>query len=127
MRCNLVFCDDVRLEATGKHLLIGAYPLGIAVQSAPAAVRVVAWLQVFDIPLGDHSISLTLIPPRGRPVSHASMVGIKAAWLPVAVVLGVFEIVMESFGDIEAFLSIDGQAQGKIGSINVARTPQPSP
>lgn len=42
---NALICDDVRVEQTGKHILIGVYSGDIGVPSFPANVAFNFWLQ----------------------------------------------------------------------------------
>ncbi len=44
---NAVVCDDVRKEATGKHIIIGVYPHDMLVRSFPATIAPALWVQFF--------------------------------------------------------------------------------
>jgi hypothetical protein len=60
MTAFTVFCDDVRLEANGKHFLIGVYSGNILVEEIPGPVTVSTWVQVRGVPSGPRIVSLTV-------------------------------------------------------------------
>lgn len=121
MSANVIFCDDIRIEETGKQLLIGVYPNGIALAGIlPSVIRIVAWLQVFGLKAGDHELVLTLTPPRGASATQKAWTTIEAPELAVVPLLEPFELYADAFGDIEATLSVDAGPGQKIGSINLA-------
>ena len=44
---NAIICDQVRKEDTGKHLLLGVYPIDILVSDFPVAITLVLWMQLY--------------------------------------------------------------------------------
>lgn len=42
---NAVVCEDIRVENTGKNILIGVYANDLNVTIAPAVLRIAIWLQ----------------------------------------------------------------------------------
>lgn len=47
-----VICDDIRLEASGKHILIGVYPHNLILPRAPFEIRLFFWLQFHAVETG---------------------------------------------------------------------------
>ena len=53
---NTLLCDDVRVEKSGKHVLVGAYLDSIQVPDFPTTLSLMLWMQFFadldgDLPL----------------------------------------------------------------------------
>jgi hypothetical protein len=123
MQGNVVFCDDVRVEASGKHTLVGVYPNGMGVPgNFPASVRVVVWLHMTGVPAGRHKVDFFLRGPEA-PLPHvhnAGEVEIEAPWLPVAFFMGPFDIPVAAPGDIVALVSVDNGQMQQVGALNVA-------
>jgi hypothetical protein len=123
MQGNVVFCDDVRVEGSGKHILIGVYPNGMGISgNFPTSVRLVAWLHMTGIPSGRHKIEFFLQGP-GSPnqnVHEGGDVDIDAPWLPVAFFMGPFEIPVAKPGNIIASVSVDSGPLQQVGALNVS-------
>lgn len=45
---NVIICDQIRKEDSGKHLLIGVYPNNIQFPSFPAKIDLSVWVQFRD-------------------------------------------------------------------------------
>ena len=58
---NVIICDDVRKENSGKHLIIGVYPDDILVPGFPATIAVCAWFQFFADRVGEMPIELRVL------------------------------------------------------------------
>lgn len=43
---SALLCDDVRVEANGKHILIGVYAGDILVTGLPATLSLIVWLEI---------------------------------------------------------------------------------
>ncbi len=43
---QLVLCDDIRVENTGKFLIVGAYPEGIVVGFTPSNITIALWILI---------------------------------------------------------------------------------
>ena len=64
---NVLFCDDVRTEASGKEIAIGIFPGYIYLQSFPALMPLIAIrfeLMFYDQPIQDFSIRI--VDPNGN-------------------------------------------------------------
>lgn len=42
---STIICDDIRMEANGKLLLIGVYPEGILINTTPLQIMLSIWIQ----------------------------------------------------------------------------------
>lgn len=45
---NVIICDQVRREESGKHLLIGVYPHNILFPSFPGTIVLSVWIQMLN-------------------------------------------------------------------------------
>ena len=43
---NAIICDQVRKEDSGKHLLLGVYPIDALVPDFPTTIALVLWMQL---------------------------------------------------------------------------------
>ena len=57
---NVIICDDVRREHTGKHIIIGVYPDNILVPEFPATVMLCIWAQFLPDEIGEKSIEIRI-------------------------------------------------------------------
>lgn len=65
MQVDVIFCDQVRIENNGKHMLVGVYPHDVmTVTQVPGAILVSAWIKVQDLPMGDYDFEMTFLSPQ---------------------------------------------------------------
>jgi hypothetical protein len=60
LRFEILFCDDVRQEANGKHILIGVFGADILPTMLPGVLPLAIYLRVFGMTKGDHHFRITL-------------------------------------------------------------------
>ena len=65
---NIVICDDVRREVTGKDILIGVYNGDIVVPSFPASIRIVLWVQFEPRRAGTFHVEIRIVFPNSSHV-----------------------------------------------------------
>ena len=53
---NAIICDQVRKEDTGKHLLLGVYPVDVLVRDFPATIALVLWMQLYVDRNGEYEV-----------------------------------------------------------------------
>ena len=58
---NTLLCDDVRVEKSGKHVLVGAYLDTIQVPSFPAAISLMLWMQFYADEEGDLPLEVRVL------------------------------------------------------------------
>lgn len=51
-----VFCDQIRVENTGKFLIIGAYTAEISSVSRPSSMYLSTFTQIYGLPNGVHTV-----------------------------------------------------------------------
>jgi hypothetical protein len=56
-----LLCEDVRIENTGKTILIGVFGAGVFVPSFPAHIMFVLWIRMLWPNAGKHSIELSAV------------------------------------------------------------------
>lgn len=56
MKAFTIFCDDIRLENSGKHLLIGVYTSKLVVPELPWNATLATWVSLSGLGSGTHSI-----------------------------------------------------------------------
>lgn len=57
----VVLCDDVRVEQSNKHILIGVYNNAIVVNGFPAEIPVCWWIQILPERIGHFDMELQLV------------------------------------------------------------------
>ena len=58
---NAIICDEVRIENTGKHIIIGAYSNNISVPAFPAGIVLSIWSQFYADRNGDMNVELRVL------------------------------------------------------------------
>jgi hypothetical protein len=71
-----LFCDDIRLEASGKQILIGVYPGDIVLQSFPATIAISSWVAFTrEGNIGEQlSVEFRIINTSGQALGYGSLV-----------------------------------------------------
>lgn len=76
MLIDVTFCDQIRIENSGKHLLIGVYPGDVmTVSQIPGTVHLSAWVKVRDLPAGAYSFEMTFLSPQASLTSPSPFYG----------------------------------------------------
>ncbi|MFD9902608.1 DUF6941 family protein [Mesorhizobium sp. NPDC059025] len=127
LRFEILFCDDVRQEASGKHILIGVFGTDILPSNLPGVLPLAMYLRVFGMTKGDHHFRITLVTSDGDWRGEIDgqtrvMDDTTASIFP----FGAIPIHIEKPGAIIANLSIDGSNAVPIGSITVRAPIEPS-
>lgn len=55
----VTFCDDIRIENTGKLLLVGVYPDNLVPGALPQLLTLSVWVRLKGVPPGDHNLHFT--------------------------------------------------------------------
>ncbi|MDX0911907.1 hypothetical protein GOE02_21550 [Sinorhizobium medicae] len=58
LKIESIFCEDIRLEATQKHILIGVFSDEVLVHTTPANIGIALWLRIHGIAVGKHKIHI---------------------------------------------------------------------
>lgn len=65
---GVVVCDDVRIENTGKHILIGVYLGTIAVFTLPTKLKLTFWMEMSAEQMGHYSGEMQIVRPDGSVI-----------------------------------------------------------
>lgn len=135
---NVVFCDEVRREVTGKDILIGVYSSDIVVPSVPMLIEVALWIQFHTAGDGVVSAKVRVTDPVGNTAGQTTIevpVG-GAAGNPGgttgAMAMAPLSIGVMQAGAIHVYWSVGGDAFTLIGQKQVrigfaaSATAQPS-
>lgn len=60
LRYDLIFCDDVRQEVNGKHLLVGVYGPEMIFKEFPAHTMLAIFHRIHNLPDGEHKYKLRM-------------------------------------------------------------------
>lgn len=127
-RFDALFCDDIRQEITGKHILIGVYG-GDIVPSVPFphVTPISIWAKIVGLPLGEHRFQLKVLGPDEKVAleiadtflvepNNSESVALGFAGVPIA---------LQKSGTVRALISIDGEPERELAIIKVTepRTP----
>lgn len=122
MQVDVIFCDDIRPEVSGKQTLVGVYPNGMMYGGLfPGSIRVATWVRVSGLTAGPHKLHFVVRPP-GSVLDDMGMttdVMVNAPWLPVVFFRVPFNLNIPHAGNVNALLSIDEAPMLNVGSLNV--------
>lgn len=121
------FCDDVRQEVSGKHVLIGTYTGNLIPGAVPSTFPMSIVVKVQGL-TGKHSFSMQLLAPDGTSVLNVS------DELDVPEDIGGFPLIfvdapmtVKGAGDIRVMMSIDGEPAVAAGFLTVQLAPAREP
>lgn len=116
-----IFCDDIRQEANGKHILIGVYGSDLVPSAFPITFPLAVWLKISDAPRGPHKFKLSLQSPGGSESGVEGDMNIPPEAPANGVVLGFggFPVQLNGPGTIVALLSIDNAEPEEVGTLQV--------
>jgi hypothetical protein len=57
---SVIFCDDIRVEANGKPILIGVYPTNLVPGALPQAMSLSIWVRLRGVAPGAHMVHFTI-------------------------------------------------------------------
>lgn len=119
MQVDVVFCDFVRTETNGKHLLVGVYPGDVVMAThIPGPIQVTAWARVRDLPVGRHQFEMSYYSPQESLVAAATFNGVvEVLYDGMASTLysGPASIFVEKIGYITVRVKITSSQQQVIG------------
>ena len=121
---STVFCDDVRTENNGKHIIIGAYGSDMVPGTMPSTFPIALWIRVDGLPLGKAAFRFEIEMPGGK--NKVAMEGegeLRESGRPAIMVFNQIPCSLESYGHIICRLSIAGAEPVEIGRLAVSRPP----
>ncbi|MDX8526306.1 hypothetical protein RFM68_17540 [Mesorhizobium sp. MSK_1335] len=121
-RFDALFCDDIRQEITGKHILIGVYG-GDIVPSVPFphVTPVSIWTKIVGLPLGEHTFRFKIIGPDAQLAAEIVDTFLVEPNNSESVALGFagIPITFPKSGSVRALISIDDQPEFELAAIKV--------
>lgn len=126
LRFEILFCDDVRQEANGKHILIGVFGTDILPSRLPGVLPLAFYLRIFGMTKGDHQFKITIATEAGdwqAEIDGKTTVidDTTASVFP----FGAMPVQIQKPGGIVAKISIDGSNPQEIGGITVRAPVEP--
>jgi Family of unknown function (DUF6941) len=126
---NVVFCDDIRREISGKDILIGAYSGDIIIPSVPAIIPIAMWIQIRTTTLGTARIRIKIIDPAGNKAGQTGFEfqpGESVGDSTAAVTLPPLMVSVTAPGAIKVYWATEGEEMTLIGEKTVRIGPVPT-
>lgn len=124
VKADAIFCDDIRQENTGKFLFIGVYPGDLIPSTLPAAFPMAVFVRVYGMPAGKHPFAVKVLAPGGRILLEQEDSMESSADAPIVLIFSGFAANIESPGDLNVRIIIDGQ-ELLAGSLKILPPPPP--
>jgi hypothetical protein len=96
-----IVCEDVRIEKSGKHIIIGVYPSDIIIQETPAQIPVLLWLQIDDVGSNDKSFDFRISISGKNIVKGKFIVSTRGVKNRATIPLGPFPLTINEEGDLK--------------------------
>lgn len=109
LSADVLFCDDIRQETSGKFLFVGVYPGDLIPQTIPAAFPLALFLRVYGLPPGRHGFLVSVTYPDGSLFFKQQDEIDAAPNNTVALIFGGLQAVINTPGDLEASIEIAGK------------------
>lgn len=102
MHIETIFCDLVRTENNGKHLLVGVYASNaMFVPYIPGGITISAFSRVTELPAGIHQVEARIYSPHDKdePANvFTSTINIRYPELPTPVITGPAQLHLQDIG-----------------------------
>lgn len=127
MQCELIVCDDIRVEANGKQILVGVYPTNLVPGPFPASSTVALWLRVSNYEGEPSKAKMTLIPPGGgiRPEIEISIDYRDQERRTILLMAGGMPLEIDRYGELKVMLELDGENPIEAGTLPIVPRPVP--
>lgn len=123
IKAIVVFCDDIRIETTGKHLLVGVYGGNINVNKSPFQLPLAIWAKITGLSLGTHSATFIARKRVGvETTDFAKMVAevnVENLITPICITLPGLPLSIDMDCTVEIVMSFDDQPEFIAGEIGV--------
>jgi hypothetical protein len=120
---NVVFCDGIRAEIGGKHLIIGAFAPELNVSEIPSIVPVGIWMSIAPTSIGDLEAEIKLKHPNGDENTVAKLKGSLTTIAKSALVLPQLPISVSAPGEYKFSIKFLGGKWQTLGVIKMNLTP----
>jgi hypothetical protein len=131
MKLETLFCDVVRVESSGKHLLVGVYASdSMFVPLIPGALSITAFTRVSEIPAGHHDIQMQFFSsaePTTPIATYNTSINVTYPEFPTPIVAGPANLFLSNVGYVVVRFRItnwEGLTSEQVaGRIFVGRSP----
>jgi hypothetical protein len=107
---DVLFCDDIRQEVTGKFIFIGVYSGDLIPQSIPSNFGLAMFLRVHGLSNGKHSFHVVVTYPDGSIfLEQKDEIETGAPGTPMALIFGGMQTQIKEPGNLEAKIKIAGR------------------
>lgn len=121
-RAETVFCDDIRQEITGKHILIGVYGADLVPGILPATFPIGMWIRFSGLQVGRHKFEMRLLDPTGRQAGTLNgETDVMSDDAPTVFALSGLPVELKEPGNIVVQFAFDGGDPIEIGRLKVSR------
>lgn len=121
---SMLFCDDVRVENTGKEIAIGIYPGGMSFMFLPIMIpQLVIRLELLFYGIPTESFALKVIDPNGNTlVEEQRPLSFRNWSMPGTVSIALQGVILGAAGDYKFFTKIPGEDWVSQRSLHVEKT-----
>jgi hypothetical protein len=124
LRADVVFCDEIRQEITGKFIMIGAYPGDLIPGTIPGSFPMAVFLRVHGLAGGPHQFSFKVMNPSAEVAfAQEGEVNLEIPDFPMVLIFSGFPMIVTRPGEISAEIEVDG-TKLQAGKIRVMAPPQ---
>lgn len=119
MKVSILFCDDVRIEQSGKHIVVGVYPADLVPPTIPSVITLAVYIRVEGLASGSHTFKLRLLPPKEINPLVVEGTG-QNADDPVSIIVAGLPLEIQEPGQLQARISFDEGKEFTIGELRIA-------
>lgn len=116
-----IFCDDIRFEANGKAIIIGAYQEDLIPSQLPQTLLLSFWVRLFGMPQGDSNLELRIGANGMAQHTLSITIDVENSTKPANMFFGGVPLNIQESGKI--FIEISGLPDGETFRDALAITP----
>jgi hypothetical protein len=120
---SVVFCEAIRQEVGGKHILLGVTAPEVNVASIPAVIPLAVWLAVKPSESGVFELGFRILDVQKKPIIEGKVEGEFKDKSRTALAFGPFPIEVTEPGNFDFEWSLDESSWTKIASYSVNFVP----
>lgn len=127
LKISALFCDDVRQEANGKHILVGVYP-GDLISSGPGlSFPMSIWARLQGVQKGKHHFRLHIkTDDKSTDLSIEGEIDSISDEVPAIFAATGFPVIVNEPSVLRALISLDNEHYTEIASLKVSAARPPS-
>lgn len=123
---SIVFCEAIRQEIGGKHILLGVTAPEVNVATIPAVIPLAVWLAIKPKDTAQFEIRIRILDTQKKPIVEGRLIGAFNNDSQVALAFGPFPIEVNEPGDFDFEWSVNEDNWTKIASYKVNFVPTTS-